>query len=103
MKVLSVYRCVVISYVGRCCVWMEIYLLILSSSNLQQLGGTEKQELPIMLSSHKEHKMNRCKENSHGNRENKLIKGLLITRHVTWSTVILGYKRNNIFKFRLRK
>jgi hypothetical protein len=34
MKVLSVYRCVVISYVGRCCVWMKIYLLILSSSNL---------------------------------------------------------------------
>jgi hypothetical protein len=34
MKVLSVYRCVVISYVGRCCVWMEIYLLILSSSIL---------------------------------------------------------------------
>jgi hypothetical protein len=27
MKVLSVYRCVVISYVGRCCVWMEICLL----------------------------------------------------------------------------
>jgi hypothetical protein len=32
MKVLSVYRYVVISYVGRCCVWMEICLLILSSS-----------------------------------------------------------------------
>jgi hypothetical protein len=30
----SVYRCVVISYVGRCCVWMEIYHLILSSSIL---------------------------------------------------------------------
>jgi hypothetical protein len=28
MKVLSVNRCVVISYVGRCCVGMEIYLLI---------------------------------------------------------------------------
>jgi hypothetical protein len=26
MKVLSVYRCVVIFYVGRCCVWMEIYI-----------------------------------------------------------------------------
>jgi hypothetical protein len=34
MRVLSVYRCVVISYVGRCCVWMEICLLILSSSIL---------------------------------------------------------------------
>jgi hypothetical protein len=34
MKVLSVYRCVVISYVGRCCVWMEICHLILSSSIL---------------------------------------------------------------------
>jgi hypothetical protein len=34
MKVLSVCRCVVISYVGRCCVWMEICLLILSSSIL---------------------------------------------------------------------
>jgi hypothetical protein len=35
MKVLSVYRCVVIYYVGRCCVWMEIYILILSSSILK--------------------------------------------------------------------
>jgi hypothetical protein len=39
MKVLSVYRCVVISYVGRCCVWMEIYLLILSSSNCCETEG----------------------------------------------------------------
>jgi hypothetical protein len=31
---ISVYRCVVISYVGRCCVWMEIYHLILPPSIL---------------------------------------------------------------------